>query len=225
VRQSPPGFLHADLQSRLIVTLVSIFVGALAATNWLSRWSESRKLEWTTKPLVTGGLIVIALAVDPASSVQRTWFVVALIFCLIGDIALMLPNERFIAGLSAFLVGHGAFAVGFIARAESADVWAIGVVAIVTGVCLTLTARRTLAALSARSSRLLKPVVAYAAVILTMTVTSLAGGTLAPIAAATFAASDSILADNKFVASSRAKSVAVMVSYHAALALLIVSLG
>ena len=141
-----------------------------------------------------------------------------------GDVALMLPKERFILGLVAFLVGHLLFAIGFIVRADSAAWWAAVVMAIVAVVSLIFTSRRSIAALAARSSRLLNPVVAYAVVILAMSAASVAGGTLAPLGAATFAASDATLADNKFMSQTRVKSVGVMVSYHAALALLVASL-
>ena len=43
----------------------------------------------------------------------RAWFVAALVFSLAGDVLLMLPREQFVAGLSAFLVAHLCYIVGF----------------------------------------------------------------------------------------------------------------
>ena len=73
--------------------------------------------------------------------------------------------------------------------------------------------------------KLFGPVLAYVAVIAVMAVASWRGGHwAAPIGAATFAVSDLTLADNKFVTPRRWSPVAVMVTYHLALALLVVSL-
>ena len=54
----------------------------------------------------------VALALDPVHGDMRTWFVIALVFSLLGDIFLMLPSDKFVFGLGAFLLGHVAYTVG-----------------------------------------------------------------------------------------------------------------
>ena len=60
-------------------------------------------------------LIATALALTPAhdAGARRAWFVAALVCSLAGDVLLMLPTDRFVAGLAAFLVGHLCYVAGF----------------------------------------------------------------------------------------------------------------
>jgi uncharacterized membrane protein YhhN len=77
----------------------------------------------------------------------------------------------------------------------------------------------------AEDARLRVPVVAYMAVIGTMLAASgLPDHRLAIVGAATFVLSDSILARNRFVAPIPHGRLATMVTYHAALALIVASL-
>ena len=61
-------------------------------------------------------LIGCALALDPDDDAVRTWFVAALVLCLIGDVFLMLPQDLFVFGLASFLLGHLAYIVGHARR-------------------------------------------------------------------------------------------------------------
>ena len=55
----------------------------------------------------------VALAPVQDAGTRRAWFVAALVCSLAGDVLLMLPSDRFIAGLAAFLVGHLCYVAGF----------------------------------------------------------------------------------------------------------------
>lgn len=46
-------------------------------------------------------------------------FLLALLFSLLGDIFLMLPRERFLAGLGAFLLAHLAYGWGFLGSGQA----------------------------------------------------------------------------------------------------------
>ena len=70
-------------------------------------------------------MIAAALALDPTSEAARTWFVVALVFSLLGDVFLMLPSDAFVAGLSAFLLAHVAYVVAL--NQDSAGNWWLAV--------------------------------------------------------------------------------------------------
>jgi len=204
----------------------------VAAVNWYSRRPGSDRndnspwLEWMTKPFVTVGLIFAADLVDAANPAQQSWFLIGLAFCLFGDLALMWQPELFRSGLISFLAGHAAFVAGFAARSELAPRWSVAVGALVLAICLAIGIRHLLPNVRRRAPKLFGPVLAYVAVIAVMAIASWWGGHwAAPIAAAVFAVSDLTLADNKFVTERPWSPMAVMVTYHAALALLVLSLA
>src|SRR4051812_11194553 len=78
-----------------------------AVGDWVAAARKRRALEYVCKPATLAALLVAASALDPAAGAdsRRSWFVVALVFCLAGDVLLMLPQDLFVAGLAAFLVG------------------------------------------------------------------------------------------------------------------------
>ncbi len=210
---------------------LAIVVALVAAVNWYSRRplrdddDSSPWLEWLTKPVVTVGLLFIADVIDVADPAQRRWFLVGLAFCLFGDLALMWQPELFRSGLVSFVAGHAAFVAGFISRNDPAPLWAIAGCGLVLAISLGIGIRHLLPAVGRRAPRLFGPVAAYVAVIATMAIASWWGGHwAAPSAAAVFAVSDLTLADNKFVAERPWSPLIVMITYHLALALLVVSL-
>ena len=210
---------------------LAIVIALAAAANWYSRRpsreddDNSPWLEWFTKPVVTAGLIFAADVVDAVDSAQQRWFLIALAFCLFGDLALMWQPELFRSGLVSFLVGHSAFVAGFAARGEPAPTWSILASGLVLATCLAIGVRHLLPTVRQRVPSLFPAVLAYVAVIAVMAVASWWGGHwAAPLGAAAFAVSDLTLSDDKFVAERPWSPVVVMVTYHLALALLVVSL-
>lgn len=211
------------------IPMVLAIVAVAAVVNWFTRRPGGRPLspwvEWISKPTVTAGLVIAAATIDVADTGQQRWFVAGLILCLIGDVALMLPTEMFRSGLTAFLLGHLAFVVGFIIRSDPAPLWSVVIGAIVLIICLGIGARHLLPSVRRSEPELFPPVLAYIVVIGSMAVAAWWGQHwAAPLGAAAFAISDLTLADNKFVTPRRWAPLAVMVTYHAALALLVVSL-
>ena len=83
-------------------TVLLCLIVASALVNWWSRLPGERRgakvAEWVTKPLTTVLVICLALT-SGAPSVQVTTAVVALGWCLVGDIALMDPFDQFVVGL------------------------------------------------------------------------------------------------------------------------------
>ncbi|MCZ7535099.1 MAG: lysoplasmalogenase [Acidimicrobiia bacterium] len=86
---------------------------AFALANWYSRLRHDRTLQYVTKPAALVALVAVAVLLDPADPTRRAWFVAALICGLAGDVFLMLPSDRFVAGLASFLVGHVLYVAGF----------------------------------------------------------------------------------------------------------------
>jgi uncharacterized membrane protein YhhN len=184
----------------------------------------NKRLEYVFKPAVIVALIGVAVALDPSHADRRTWFVVALVVSMAGDVFLMLPRDLFVVGLSSFLLAHMAYVVGFRMHGGSAFAWAVAGL----GVLLVdaVLAAPILAAVRHRHRDLLVPVVAYMLVISAMTSAAVATGVALAIAgAALFFASDTLIAWNRFVRPQPWMPLAIIVTYHVGQAGLVLSLA
>ncbi|HXA41757.1 MAG TPA: lysoplasmalogenase [Candidatus Solibacter sp.] len=197
----------------------------LAAGDWIAVATRSKRLEYVCKPLTMAALIGVALTLQPAVSGQRSWWLAALALGLAGDVLLMLPSDRFLAGLAAFLVGHLAYIAGF---------WTAGVIpllALAWFAVLLLPVGAVLSRLirSARATgqgRLVLPVAVYGLVITAMVASALARPSLPAIGGASlFAISDGLIGIRRFVGDRRGMGVAVIVTYHLGQAALVLSLA
>jgi uncharacterized membrane protein YhhN len=201
-----------------------IVAGLFAVGDWVARVRKDQRLEYVCKPATMVGLIAAAIALVPVDDLgnRRTWFVVALVCSLVGDIVLMLPSDRFVPGLAAFLVGHLCYVAGLWAHGPGGVALAgssAGVVAVIAPV-----GWRILGALRGRR-QLGLPVALYMVVISVMLATALAtGNVLAGVGAALFVSSDAMIAWNRFVRPFRAADLAIMVTYHLGQAGLVLSL-
>lgn len=201
-----------------------IVAGLFAIGDWLARAHRNERLEYVCKPATLVALIATALALMPGYDLgaRRTWFVVALVCSLAGDVVLMLPSDLFVAGLAAFLVGHLCYVAGFWAHGPGAVSFAIAlgvVVAVVAPV-----GHRVLRALRGRR-QLAVPVALYMVVISVMLASALAtGNVLAGLGAALFVSSDAMIAWNRFVRPFRVADLGIMVTYHLGQAGLVLSL-
>jgi uncharacterized membrane protein YhhN len=204
--------------------------GVFAVGDWVSRSGDDsvparRQLEYVCKPATMLALVIAALLLDPAkgASARQHWFVAALVCSLVGDVLLMLPREQFVGGLSAFLVAHVCYVAGFWTHGPSA------VPLVIAGLIVVLAigslARRILPAVRRRDHALVAPVAVYMLVIGTMVATALAvGNPVAAAGAVLFAASDSMIAWDRFVGGFAGSSVGIMVTYHLGQAALVGSL-
>ena len=196
---------------------------AFAVLDWIAVARRHKPLEYAAKPATMLALIVVAATIEPSSDVQRFTFVVALAFSLVGDIFLMVPGDRFIGGVAAFLVAHLAYIVGFRVVETSPIGLAIGAVVVV--VFVATIGIRILNAVKEADERLVTPVSAYVAVISVMVASAVATrNPLAIVGAMTFMASDTLIAWNRFVQPLAWAGVAIMVTYHAGQAMLVLSL-
>jgi uncharacterized membrane protein YhhN len=181
--------------------------------------------------------LVAAAAVLPVDRTdlvdRRWWFVAALACCLVGDVLLMLPKDLFVPGLAAFLVGHALFIGGLLQPPSPQGVppfsfssWGLGVAALAVAAGEAVPAAVLFRSLVRHGPRdLIPPVAVYVAAIATMVVLAVNVGVLAAaVGAALFLVSDTVLAWNRFVRPFRFGPVAVHVTYHLALGLLVLSL-
>lgn len=181
---------------------------------------DLKAIEYVAKPATT--LLLTGAAVAGSAN---AWVVVALLLCLAGDVFLMLPSDQFVAGLASFLLGHLFFIAAFFAD-MSDDRPLVGVTAGLAVAAVAVSLGPVLRGAVAEDARLRIPVLAYVAVITAMLVASgVTNDGLAVAGAAVFVLSDSVLARNRFVRPIARGRLAVMVTYHAALALLVVSLA
>ena len=209
------------------VLIASIVFAAVLAIRAYCLDAGRRWQAYVFKPLAT--LLVLALALSvPAPLPAYRWAVVAgLAFSTAGDIFLMLPRDRFVAGLVSFLVAHlfyiYAFCIG-VGFGAAPLLWlpyaAIG------GGMLAMVWRGLKPAL-----RIV--VIAYVAVITAMAGQAAGrwyglGGEAAlaaALGAALFLASDSVLAINRFRARFPAERAVTLGTYWAAQTLIALSVS
>lgn len=197
---------------------------AAAVVDWVAVDRGTRALEYLCKPLTLVLLIGAAMGLDPADETVRTWFVVALVLCLLGDVLLMLPQDLFVPGLVAFLFGHVAYIVGMVV--DGLDGPRVGIGLLLVAVALATIGTRVLRGVRAGDEpELEQPVLAYMGVISVMVVCAIgAGHATGVVGAGLFYASDSLIAWNRFVHASRRGRLAVIVTYHLAQVGLVLSL-
>jgi uncharacterized membrane protein YhhN len=208
------------------VTL-AVVAAVCAVLDWWAVAGGRHGLEYLAKPAATAALVGVAATIPHAPDPTRLWLVGGLIGCLAGDVCLMVPPERwdgFVPGLAAFLLAHVAFTVGFVERGVTATGLVIGAV-LVAAVAAPLGRRFVRALHTAGRRELIGPVLAYLLAIAAMATTAVGAGNPAGIAGAwMFLVSDSLIAETRFVGERRGAPVAIMVTYHLALAGLVASL-
>jgi uncharacterized membrane protein YhhN len=212
------------------VFALSLAAGA-ALADWVAVGLRLRRLEFAAKPAVMLSLLACALLLQPASPAQREWFVAAQALSLGGDVGLLVDRwsrdrrGAFLAGLAFFLLAHAAYIGGFAAR--GATVESAGLAILAAGAVTIAAGRPILAALHAGARRSLEvPVAAYMLVITVMVATAVASGNpLAGAGAALFYLSDFLIARHRFVGELAWAPLVIIVTYHLAQALLVLSLA
>jgi uncharacterized membrane protein YhhN len=203
-----------------------VVAAVVAAVDWIAVARDVMAVERIAKPLVMVALVAAAAAVDPVSSTERAAFVIALLLGLVGDVLLLEPDDqnRFLAGLGAFLFGHGAYLVGLL------DVQVDGPGEVI-GIAVVLVLLGTLGRVVIRGARhrdgiaMAAPVAAYVLVLCAVIV--LGVGTQhwpAVVGVLLFGSSDGILGYRQFVDRRPWMDTAVAVTYHLAQGLLVLSL-
>lgn len=193
------------------MTLTLVFA---AITCLLGDFLDIRALIYIGKPLATIAVIMIAWrSRAPVSASYRALITAGLLWSLAGDVFLMLPGDRFIAGLASFLVAHLLYIAAFARDGGNRGDLRSAAVYLFGGAMLALL-WPTLGAL-----RL--PVTVYVAVIATMAWQALAraqrrqtpDARLAAIGAVFFLLSDSALAWGRFRGALPASALIVLGSY------------
>lgn len=213
----------------LLVFPLSLFaLGlALAIVDWIAVVIEHKPLEYVAKPATLLAFIAGAGLVAMATGGGRlaSWFLLALIFSLLGDVFLMLPEDRwFPLGLGAFLLAQICYVVGLTPTwPPTASLWLLVPIAALDLLVLP----RVIRGASERGERELRvPIVVYG---LALSLTLFAGWAtwyrpefspdvrpLASVGATLFFSSDLMLAWDRFVHKSKVLRLGVIVTYHLA---------
>ena len=200
-----------------ILPAAAAIVGAALGGPWL--W-----LHYAGKPLATLSILWLAASARPAVTARYRWMVLAgMLLSLAGDIFLMLPGDRFVPGLVAFLLAHvcyiAAFLPGSTAKARLGGLTSIAAVALAN-----------LVGLLPRVDAALKvPVLAYVAVLASMAGFALARAWTPALAetlprsvrfaaagAMCFVVSDSLLAWDRFAGNIPMPALLVLGTYYVA---------
>lgn len=201
----------------LPLALTLLAAASAVATLWADR-REPRRAFYLLKPLTT--ILILALAAtarEPVSGGYQALVCGGLLFSLAGDIFLMLPRDRFIAGLASFLVAHLLYITAFAPRPPGLAAPLVLPALIAYGIVL-------LRALWPRLGGLRAPVAVYAAVLLVMAwqaaarweVDDTGRALLAAVGAGWFVVSDSVLAWERFRERHAYRQAVVLGTYYAA---------
>lgn len=197
---------------------------AAAVLDWAAVARDSAVLEYVAKPSATLALLATAATLDVGHGATWGWRIAALAFCVLGDVFLMLPRDAFVPGLASFAVAQVLLSISFLT--DEAHVGRlIGGLVVTVPVAVVLARRFVSAIRGAGRAELVLPVVVYLVVISAMAVTSIAAGALiAVVGALLFMLSDSLIAESRFVKERAWHGVGIMVTYHLALAGLVLGL-
>lgn len=163
-----------------------------AAVAWLLVVRD-RPARFLAKPLASLGFVMIGLSSSPLDTRYGALVLVGLVLAAIGDIALM--HERwFLAGLGSFALGHLAYIGAFTTLAVP------GAPSLVVGGVVAIGAAAWV--LPHTTGRMRNAVALYILVISAMLATAISAGphsTRLPLGAALFAASDLLVARERFM--------------------------
>ncbi|GAB4503362.1 MAG: hypothetical protein Fur0043_03540 [Anaerolineales bacterium] len=205
----------------VILPFVAVVFASLEA---LALWKDWPKLEWIAKPAVMVCLFVwLVLTVGLQGALL--WFGLGVLFSLVGDVALMMVDRFFVAGLGAFLLAQMAYLVGFnTPLPAAATVWGLGI-AVVLGLSAARVMRPIIGGVRKKGQNgLVVPVILYSIAITLMLLSALLtlfrpdwksnAASLVSVGAFSFYLSDIVLAWNRFVTPIQRGRVINIVLYH-----------
>jgi len=210
----------------MLTTILTLLIILSAALHLRAEYFGPRYHVYVFKPLTMAFILLIALQSRwPDFSRYKVAIIVGLLFSLAGDVFLMLPSDRFVAGLVSFLVAHlfyiAAFTsgtgLGFSWRALPCAIYGLAIFSI----------------LAPHLGEMKLPVVVYMVVILVMawqawerwSQTGQSAALLAFLGAVLFVVSDSALAVNRFRGQYASARALTLSTYFAAQWLIARSVG
>ena len=196
------------------IVILTFASAAIAIASKYLGWHQN--IFYVTKPLTTALILVPVIVLLPESESAYVALIAGgLAFAILGDILLMLPEERFVLGIGSFAATHALYLAAFISAAGIALVNPSTIPLLLFAVIMT----RFLWSGLRKSLQI--PVLAYIVLITIMTTQAIGaaveqegtGLALAAAGAILFLASDSILAINRFRVPFKAAQALVLSTY------------
>jgi len=197
-----------------IAVAIGIIVTAILHLSALAQAPNWRYYLFKPMPILLMAIGVVMFA-KPSFFM---WLIVAgLVLSAVGDVFLMLPKDKFIQGLLAFLIAHLFYSVAFWGQVGAEMVWWLPAVLFSAGIMIVLLLLPDL-------KSMLIPVTVYMLVIIQMAwaageyylTTSTLASSFAFVGALSFLFSDLTLAMNRFRQKSLTKEYLIMTSYYLA---------
>jgi uncharacterized membrane protein YhhN len=200
-----------------------IIILVVAAVDWLAVGKGWKKLEYFAKPGTMVALLVWLWLVG-ATEGPIIWFVLGVLSSLAGDVFLMLPNEKFLAGLVTFLLAHIAYIIGFNTTLPPLNIYSLFLLVLVVFIFWRVYTPIA-EGLDSRGERNLRiPVLIYAIVISLMLYSawltlirpnwSIETAISCAVGATLFFLSDTMIAWDRFITPIAHRGLKVMVTYH-----------
>jgi uncharacterized membrane protein YhhN len=89
-----------------VVTLIAAAGAAAAGLTSAPAWAQ-----WSTKVLAILFFLLLAAAGSPGR--YRTFVLLGILACAVGDLIFLVPGDLFLAGVACFLVAHVCFIAAF----------------------------------------------------------------------------------------------------------------
>jgi uncharacterized membrane protein YhhN len=200
-----------------------IVVLIFAVLDWIAVEKKWKVVEYIAKPATMLALLWL-MGQTAGFRGAMLWFTVGVVFCLLGDIFLMLPRDMFIFGLLAFLIGQACYVIGFTNVAPFLNLWGVFLI-IMLALYIGWLYPKIAGSLTQKGKAGLKiPVLIYSIVISLMVYSALmtftrpgwivASAVSASIGAVLFYVSDSVLAWDRFVDPLSHARLRTMIFYH-----------
>jgi uncharacterized membrane protein YhhN len=196
----------------------------LAPADWIAVAGGHRRVRRFSKIGAIAALTVVAATLHPRQEAERWLFVGALVLGGIGDWFLLDYARGLAKGLASFLAGHLLYVAGFWSAGVNPTVSLIAAVVVATYAAM-IGAILIRALLKAGKTMLAAAVIAYFVGIGAMAASAAGSGSLIAAAGSVlFVFSDSLIGWDNFVRPLRRAQLPIIVSYHLAQLLLVLSL-
>lgn len=197
-----------------MTTLAWLALAGFVLTALADHWAvatRTKAIEYVAKPATMLWLGLLILAADHSRPEIVGWWIAAVVLSLAGDVFLMLPVDRFVFGLAAFLLAHVAYIVGFAQEGVGDGWWIAALVLVPVAGALLATMMRG----PGMKAPLRVPVIAYVSTIVVMVTCAWASGEIVVALGATaFMASDALIGWRRFVRETSWMPLAIIVLYH-----------
>ena len=209
----------------MLTSMLTLLAILSASIHIRAEYRGPRQHIYIFKPLTMVFILLIAILGQATLPFYKYMIITGLVFSLAGDVFLMLPADRFVAGLVAFLIAH-LFYIAAFASEISVLIWWPLVPAVIYGIVIYTVLAPSL-------GKLKLPVLIYVGGILIMTwlawerwsQTGQSGALLASVGAVLFVISDTILAINRFRGAFKPARALNLTTYFAAQWLIAGSVG